>query len=100
MSRAKGPLVWLDMDQTELDAAYTQRVYAPNVEQVLRRHASGSEDVRARLGAPRRLAYGPAPIEQLDLYATSAPAAMPRVLAATRLASTYRATPRADIWRP
>src|SRR5258706_10323430 len=27
---AKGPAVWLDMDQAELDAAYDQIKYAPN----------------------------------------------------------------------
>ena len=26
---AKGPLVWMDMDQVELDAAYDQAFYAP-----------------------------------------------------------------------
>jgi arylformamidase len=29
--------------------------------------------VRARLGAPQRMTYGPKPIEQLDLFATSKP---------------------------
>jgi len=29
-SRVKGPLVWLDMDQKQLDDAYDQSVYAPN----------------------------------------------------------------------
>jgi arylformamidase len=69
--RAKGPRVWLDMDQQELDAAYDQIKYAPNRDQVLRRNAANSEAVRARIGAPRRLAYGTTPIEGLDLYATS-----------------------------
>ena len=32
--RVKGPRVWLDMDQAELDAAYDQSVYAPNVRQI------------------------------------------------------------------
>lgn len=31
--RVKGPPVWLDMDQKELDDAYDQSVYAPNQEQ-------------------------------------------------------------------
>jgi len=70
-ARAKGPLVWMDMDQAELDAAYDQSKYAPNQAIVQRRQAVNSEGVRARLGAPRRLAYGPTPIEGLDLYATS-----------------------------
>jgi arylformamidase len=59
------------MDQAELDAAYDQSVYAPNLQQVVRRYATNSEAVRARLGAPRRYAYGPSPIEGLDVYATN-----------------------------
>jgi arylformamidase len=72
-SRAKGPRVWLDLDQAELDAAYDQSVYAPNLQQILKRYASNSEGVRARLGAPRRYAYGPASIEGLDVYMTRRP---------------------------
>src|SRR5712671_6978851 len=67
--RVKGPRVWLDMDQAELDAAYDQSVYAPNLQQIVGRYATNSEAVRARLGAPRRYAYGPTPIEALDVYA-------------------------------
>ncbi|HXU89185.1 MAG TPA: alpha/beta hydrolase [Methylomirabilota bacterium] len=62
--------VWLDLDQAALDAAYDQNAYAPNREQILGRIAANSERARARLGAPRRYAYGPAPIEGLDVYAT------------------------------
>ncbi len=71
--RVKGPRVWLDMDQTELDAAYDQSVYAPNLQQVVKRWATNSEGVRARLGAPQRYAYGPTPIEGLDVYRTKRP---------------------------
>ena len=67
----KGPAVWLGMDQAELDAAYDQVVYAPNRDQVLKRNSRNSELARARLGPPRRLAYGPTPIEGLDLYAAA-----------------------------
>ena len=66
--RAKGPRVWLDLDQAELDAAYDQSVYAPNLQQVVKRYATNSESVRSRLGKPRRFAYGPTPIEGLDVY--------------------------------
>jgi arylformamidase len=69
-ARVKGPRVWLDMDQAELDDAYDQSVYAPNQRQVTGRYVTNSEAVRARLDAPRRFAYGPTPIEGLDLYAT------------------------------
>jgi arylformamidase len=70
---AKGPLVWLDMDQKELDDAYDQLVYAPNRDQVHQRNMFNSDRVRARLGAPKRLAYGSKPIEQLDWFATNKP---------------------------
>ena len=66
--RVKGPRVWLDMDQTELDAAYDQSVHAPNLQQVVKRWATNSEAARGRLGAPQRYAYGPTPIEGLDVY--------------------------------
>lgn len=68
--RVKGPRVWLDLDQGELDAAYDQSMYAPNLQQIVKRYATNSEGVRARLGAPRRYAYGPTPIEGLDVYMT------------------------------
>ena len=61
------------MDQAELDAAYDQRVYAPNLSQITGRYATNSELVRARLGAPQRYAYGPPPIEGLDVYPTRRP---------------------------
>ncbi len=67
--RQKGPCVFLDMDQDELDDAYTQIKYAPNQPQIVARYASNSAVTRARLGEPRRFAYGRAPIEQIDLYA-------------------------------
>ena len=71
--RAKGPLVWLDMDQKELDDAYDQAVYAPNAAQLHKRREANSEGVRERLGAPRRVAYGASPIEMLDIYRDQAP---------------------------
>src|SRR6266446_514858 len=60
--RAKGPLVWLDMDQQALDDAYDQIVYAPNREQVTRRRIANSERARAAIGATE--------IEKLDIYRT------------------------------
>ncbi|HLX15658.1 MAG TPA: alpha/beta hydrolase [Bradyrhizobium sp.] len=64
----KGPKVWMDMDQVELDAAYDQSAYAPLAGQIQKRLASSSETTRARLGLPKRFTYGPTPIEGLDLY--------------------------------
>ena len=68
--RVKGPRVWGDMDQKELDDAYDQNVYAPNREQVAKRRAAANERARARIGAPERVAYGPTEIEKLDIYKT------------------------------
>ena len=70
MTRSKGPAVWLDMDQQELDDAYDQVVYAPNAAQLHERRLARSEETRRRLGQPQRFAYGPTPIEQLDVFAT------------------------------
>ncbi len=66
-----GPIVWRGMDQHELDKAYTQSPYAPNMRQVIARWRTNSEIVRRHLGEPLRLAYGATPIEFLDLYRTS-----------------------------
>ncbi len=71
--RVKGPRVFLDYDQAELDAAYDQSVYAPNLQQIVGRYATNSEATRRRIGAPRRLAYGPTEVEKLDIYATGRP---------------------------
>ena len=67
--REKGPRVWLDLDQKDLDDAYDQSKYAPNIQQVINRYATNSEAVRRRIGAPKRFAYGASPAEGFDLYA-------------------------------
>ena len=69
-SHKKGSGVWLEMDQAALDTAYDQSVYAQNMNQILDRYATNSESVRVRLGTPRRYAYGPTPVEKLDVYPT------------------------------
>jgi arylformamidase len=66
----KGPLVWMDMDQVELDAAYDQAFYAPMRLQIINRYASNSEEARRRLGQPVRVSYGPTAVEKLDVYRT------------------------------
>jgi arylformamidase len=64
----KGPKVWLDMDQKELDDAYDQSKYAPNFVQVMKRYASNSVAMRSRVGEPKRVSYGTTPIEKLEIY--------------------------------
>ena len=70
VQRAKGPLVWLDMDQKELDDAYDQTVYAPNQPLLAARRKVASESVLKRL-PPERVAYGSSEIEKLDIYKTA-----------------------------
>jgi len=72
-AKAKGPLVWLDMDQQALDDAYDQAVYAPNRDQVVARRVAASERARAILGPPQRAAYGTSEYEQLDIFRSAAP---------------------------
>jgi arylformamidase len=64
----KGPAVWLDMDQVEIDAAYDQDFYAPASANIRRRYMTNSDALRARIGEPRREAYGPGEFEKLDIY--------------------------------
>jgi len=68
-----GSPVWLDMDQKELDDAYSQFIYAPNIGQVIDRWRTNSALVRSRLGEPLRFAYGTGPVESLDVYPTTEP---------------------------
>src|SRR5580658_4445107 len=69
-ARAKGPRVFLDYDQEELDAAYDQAAYEPNIEQMRKRWVSNSARTRARIGKPLRHAYGDVEIEKLDIFRT------------------------------
>lgn len=69
----KSSLVFLDYDQIELDAAYDQAVYQPNILQLNKRWASNSARTRARIGEPERRAYGDSAIEQLDIFLTDKP---------------------------
>ncbi|MBX9776969.1 MAG: alpha/beta hydrolase [Xanthobacteraceae bacterium] len=66
--RTKGPIVWLGMDQTELDNAYDQAVYAPNQPLVHARRNAATARAKARLGAPQRFQYGASEIESVDVY--------------------------------
>lgn len=69
-AKPKGPLVFLDYDKDEIDFAYDQAPWAPNQGEVVKRNAQKSAATLARLGPPRRVAYGSADIEKLDIYMT------------------------------
>jgi arylformamidase len=64
----KAPKVWLDMDQSALDAAYDQSVYAPNQSAVHDRRMMMSAIALQRLGEPEVIAYGSGANHTFDLY--------------------------------
>ena len=68
--KPKGPVVFLDYDKDELDVAYDQALWAPNQAELAKRNAQKSAAALARLGPPRRLAYGLMEIEKLDFDVT------------------------------
>ena len=69
----KGPSVWLDMDQKDLDDAYDQSCWAANREHISKRRRLASERAIARIGLPERVAYGPTEMEKLDIYKSNRP---------------------------
>ena len=60
--------VYLDYTQAELDAAYDQRVYAPNREEIVAWCAAEGARVRERLEVRRSVPYGPGVDETLDIF--------------------------------
>ncbi|MBI3061771.1 MAG: hypothetical protein HYY83_07335, partial [Deltaproteobacteria bacterium] len=68
--RVKGPRVWLDMDQKEIDDAYDQSVWAPNQKHLNARRDAANKRALARIGLPERAAYGSTEVEKLDIYRT------------------------------
>ena len=61
------------MTKKELDDAYSQFIYAPNIAQVIDRYRTNSDLVPARLGTPLKFSYGAEPVESLDVYPASKP---------------------------
>lgn len=68
--RQEEAAVWRGMTQQELNDAYSQSTYAPNIQQVIARYGTNSELVRGRLGDPLRYSYGSEAIEALDVFKT------------------------------
>jgi arylformamidase len=68
LSTPTQPKVYLDYTQAELDAAYDQRVYAPNREEIVAWYGAEGERVRARLPHRRSVPYGEGEDETLDIF--------------------------------
>ena len=61
------PKVYLNYTQDELDKAYTQAAWAPNMKDVLARQSEASAKLRSVL-VPRTFSYGPGQDETLDVF--------------------------------
>jgi arylformamidase len=72
-ARTKGPLIWMNMDQQDIDESYDQSVYAFNGRSVQGRQAVNNGIAMAKIGKPERHAYGPTPIEGVDIWKAKRP---------------------------
>ena len=71
--KPRGPAVFLDYDQEEINWAYDQIPWAPNRDEIAKRNAQKSAATIERLGPPKRVAYGPKDIEKVEIYPTRRP---------------------------
>jgi arylformamidase len=72
-ARTKGPAIWLDYDQHDMDEMYDQSVYAFNQQQTLARSDANNRIATAIIGKSERFAYGSDPIEGVDVWRTRRP---------------------------
>ena len=66
-----GSHVFLEYDQSALDAAYDQAQWCTNQAVLNTRNAAASDDARKRMPPAQRVAYGPGPMEHLDIFRTT-----------------------------
>jgi arylformamidase len=72
-NRVKGPPVFRDLDQVDLDEGYDNDVYAFNARPINDRRVFNNRIAQALLDKPERVKYGPTEIERLDIYKTKRP---------------------------
>ena len=60
-ARTKGPAIWLDYDQHDMDESYDQSVFAFNQKSVLASSDANNVIASATIGKSERFAYGDAP---------------------------------------
>jgi len=71
--RTKGPPVFRDLDQTDIDEGYDNDVYAFNAKTIGERRVYNNRIALSAIGKPERVKYGPAEIERVDIYRTGRP---------------------------
>jgi arylformamidase len=72
-ARTKGPAIWLDYDQQDMNEMYDQGVYAFNQRFTLDRSDANNKIATAIIGKAERFAYGPTPVEGVDVWKTKRP---------------------------
>jgi arylformamidase len=71
--RTKGPPVFRDLDQIDIDEGYDNDVYAFNAKTIGERRVYNNRIAQSVLGKPERVKYGPTEIERVDIYKTKQP---------------------------
>jgi arylformamidase len=71
--RTKGPTVFRDLDQIDIDEGYDNDVYAFNAKTIGQRRVYNNRIAQAVLGKPERAKYGSADIERVDIYKAKQP---------------------------
>jgi arylformamidase len=69
-ARIKGPPVFRDLDQVDIDEGYDNDVYAFNARNLGERRVFNNRIAQRVLDKPERVKYGEAEIERLDFYKT------------------------------
>jgi len=72
-ARTKGPAVFRDLDQIDIEEGYDNDVYAFNSKTINERRVFNNRIAQELLAKPQRLKYGPAEIERLDFYRAKQP---------------------------
>src|SRR5262245_15048874 len=71
--RTKGPAVFRDLDQLDIDEGYDNDVYAFDSRTINDRRVFNNRVAQSLLGKPERVKYGPSEIERVDIYKTTRP---------------------------
>ena len=71
--RTKGPAIFRDLDQIDIDEGYDNDVYAFNSRTINERRVFNNRIALSVIGKPERVKYGEAEIERVDIYKAKQP---------------------------
>jgi arylformamidase len=72
-ARTKGPAVYRDLDQLDIDEGYDNDVYAFNSKTINERRVYNNRIAQSVIGKGERVKYGEAEIERVDIYKAKQP---------------------------